>query len=181
MVKILAIVPMYIEGRGNCTKLITVNGHEMVLNKNIDIVLIDILKSRLVCYDSLIKKTREITSINRYFPLYVTSFEMLIPMKVREVKVIGDRAYGYINENYIESLYKGVIKVKKGFEFKLIERESTFNKRRSLCKKIKEEFYMDKNLALIYGDGTNINEKVEEIENELKELTKKLSKCKKSK
>ena len=96
---IVYIIPEYIEGLGDCTKLLTSTGEVKIIEKNIDTVMKRIMRDRLISQKDLYKKTYEITNLKRNFPLYLTNLEMLLPLKCREIKMKGDRAYGYINEN----------------------------------------------------------------------------------
>ena len=150
---IVYIIPEYIDGLGDCTKLLTSTGEVKIIEKNIDTVMKGIMRDRLISQKDLYKKTYEITNLKRNFPLYLTNLEMLLPLKCREIKMKGDRAYGYINEKYIKSIYKGKITTLQGEEIILKERETTFLERIKVAELLKNKFQNDKYLSLLYGSN----------------------------
>ncbi|KMT22898.1 hypothetical protein [Clostridium cylindrosporum] len=167
---ILAIRPVYIKDKGDCTMVLKEGTKEILIEKPIDIVIEDEMALRMVDLKVLKKKIKEITKMKKNYPLYPTNEEMLVLVKLREAKVVGDRAYGYINNNYIDSVYNGVIITKGGEKYKLQESEKTFNRRRGLCELIEEEFQRDSHLRLIYGNSSKY---AEEIKRDIVELANK--------
>ncbi len=154
------IIPEYIEGIGDCTKLLTATGKEKIIEKNIDTVLKQIMKDRLISQRDLYRKTYELTKMKRNFPLYLTNQEMLITFKCRKIKAQGDRAFGYINQKYIHSVYRGKITTLDGKQLNLLERQSTFMERMEVADELKNQFQNDKYLSLLYNSNESKKSKL---------------------
>lgn len=167
---IMTIKPVYIEGKGDCTEVIATSSGRVLIEKKIKTVMEEIMENRLISYKFLNKRIKEITGVNKLYPIYPTYLEMFIPMNIRTPMISGDAAYGYINENYIDSIYKGVIKTKSGEEFKLLEKESTFNKRRELCEIIRNHFENDKYLSIMFDKPIDVSREIQNIEKDMEIL-----------
>lgn len=173
MNKLIAIIPIYIEGKGDCTKVISTNNKVEIIEKSIESVIGSLMKKRVISYGELCKRTKDITGMGKNFPLYMTGVELMVPMKVRKCKLPRDRVYGFINVDYIMSVYKKVVKTKSNGDYHLLENESTFNRRLEMAEFVRQKFDNDETLGKIYGNNKLINEIIE-IKEELTKLMGKI-------
>lgn len=98
---ILAILPKYIEGRGNCTVVVKGNGENLILDKNIKTTIGLLGKYYMIDLDEVKKRYREIVLSKNLIPIPLSKEDILVPLKTRYPICKNDGAFGYVNHRFI--------------------------------------------------------------------------------
>ena len=103
--KIAAIIPCY-TATGDNTVIYSTDGSTTVLASRVRAVIGRLAKSRAVDLAALRTRTRSITERTNLEPLPLAPGLVLVPVKVRRPRVIGDPTTGYINLHTIAGICK---------------------------------------------------------------------------
>ncbi|WP_313755600.1 competence protein ComK [Tissierella sp.] len=101
---IMAIVPEYVEGRGNCTKIYAMDMEPVILDKSIKTIIRLIGKHYMIDLGELKKRYRNLISSPNLVPIPLSKRDIFIPFKTRVPMYKNDGAFGYINMKYIEKI-----------------------------------------------------------------------------
>lgn len=129
--EILAILPKYISGRGNCTIVVKEGGYKVVLNKSIKTTVRLLGKHYMIDLDEVKKRYREIVFSTNLIPIPLSKRDIFVPLKTRYPLCRNDGAFGYINLRFIESVKREslstLIYLKYGFIVECLSSISTVN------------------------------------------------------
>lgn len=104
--KIIAILPIYLDTKGNSTKIIIENKEDMFIYSR----TIRVLKSIAGYFTLDLRKVRneygKIIESKNMVPIPLTKRDILIPMKTRKPISKNDGSIGYFNLKYIEDILK---------------------------------------------------------------------------
>lgn len=98
-----AILPVYIEDKGNCTAIYT-KEDTITQEKAIRSVMINLCKHYHLDLAASNKTYGELLSIKKQPPIPLSHNQVFIPVKVRQPVIKHDGAYGYINIDSIEKI-----------------------------------------------------------------------------
>ena len=98
-----AILPVYIEDKGNCT-LIYTREDEVILEKALKSTIRNLCKYYHLDLKASNKTYGDLLSINKQPPIPLSPNQVFVPVKVRKPIVSHDGAYGYINIDSIEKI-----------------------------------------------------------------------------
>jgi len=101
---IMAIVPEYVEDRGNCTKIYAMDIEPMILDKSIKTIIRLIGKHYMIDLGELKKRYRDLISSPNLVPIPLSKKDIFIPFKTRVPMYKNDGAFGYINMKHIEKI-----------------------------------------------------------------------------
>lgn len=104
--ELMAIVPQYIEQRGNCTVLYAKGLQPVVMDKSIKTVIRLIGKHYMIDLDEARKRYSTLMSSSILVPIALSKKDVFVPFKTRVPMYKNDGAFSYINMNYIKKIKK---------------------------------------------------------------------------
>lgn len=122
---LMAIVPEYMDHRGNCTILYSKYHEPLIVERNIQTTLKLIAKYYMIDLKEMKKRYGKVVSSPNLVPIPLSKKDIFIPVKTRIPMLKNDGAFSYINTKYIE-------KVSKDKENTIIHLEKN-TKIRALC------------------------------------------------
>ncbi|WP_353095836.1 competence protein ComK [Tissierella praeacuta] len=102
--EIMAILPQYVDNRGNCTKIYTMDTEPLILEKSIKTAMRLIGKHYMIDLMELKKRYRDLVSSPNLVPIPLSKRDVFIPFKTRVPMYKNDGAFGYINMRYIKKI-----------------------------------------------------------------------------
>lgn len=102
--EIMAILPEYVDNRGNCTKIYTMGIDPIIFDKSIKTILRLIGKHYMIDLRELKKRYGALVSSPNLVPIPLSKRDVFIPLKTRVPMYKNDGAFGYINMKYIEKI-----------------------------------------------------------------------------
>ncbi|EOC99400.1 hypothetical protein [Caldisalinibacter kiritimatiensis] len=130
--KIIAVVPLYIDMKGNSTKITTKESGDVFIYKTIHTVLKLLGKYFMIDLSASRKYYGEVIGASNIIPIPFDSENIFIPVKVRKPLSKNDGSFGYVNLKYIKDIEErkdGVYIVMKGNnEIKSLQRFKTVQK-----------------------------------------------------
>lgn len=133
------IFPEYVERVGDCCRVATSDG-DTIYQKSIKSVLNSIYKERYLDIREIKHKCSKVVNQNNLTPMYVSSEEILIPMKVRNPRIVRDGGYGYINALIIDEVEEEFVRTKNKDELLFLDNKRIIIKRIKMARIIKEAF-----------------------------------------
>lgn len=103
---IMAIVPEYVENKGNCSKLYVSGMESVVLEKNIKSVIKQISKYYMLDLNQFKIKYSTLVSSPNLVPIAFSRLDVFVPIKTRIPMYKNDGAFAYVNIRYIENIKK---------------------------------------------------------------------------
>lgn len=104
--ELMAIVPQYIEQRGNCTVLYAKGLQPVVVDKSIKTVIRLIGKHYMIDLEEAKKRYSTLMSSSILVPIALSKKDVFVPFKTRVPMYKNDGAFSYINMNYIQKIKK---------------------------------------------------------------------------
>lgn len=104
--EIIAILPIYIKLKGNCTLLYSRDGDTCKVGKTVKTMLNQLSLFYLLNLKATRKYYGELLSIKNLVPIPFNEGNVFIPIKFRIPICRNDGSMGYINVNYIENIEK---------------------------------------------------------------------------
>ena len=135
---IIAIVPQYIEGIGDCCKVKQENG-EILHERKLNTVIREIYRTNLVDFSAVKQKSASILRQKCLIPLYVSAIEILIPIKVRQPLFVSDCCYGYVNVFEIKKVFNKEILLKNGERIAFLDTKRAIQKRELMAEILEEK------------------------------------------
>lgn len=102
--ELMAIVPQYIEQKGNCTVLYAKGLQPVVVDKTIKTVIRLIGKYYMIDLDEARKRYSTLMSSSILVPIALSKKDVFVPFKTRVPMYKNDGAFSYINMNYIQKI-----------------------------------------------------------------------------
>lgn len=133
------IIPDYIEGLGNCTRLKDQSG-EHVLNKTVKSQLKSICNEQMIDLRIAKRKAEKILGQRNLIPIYLNSAEIYIPVRLRKPMVVRDGGYGYVNYFMIEKIMDKHIILKDKSNLNYIGSKRSLMKRYKMAEVLIESF-----------------------------------------
>jgi len=141
---ISALLPVYTQGVGDTTVLITLEGNQRVIHKKIKAVLKSIASSLSYDIVELRRKYGEILGQKVKIPIPLKHDLILMHVVVRQPLVQGDQTFGYINLSCIEEVIKEgkycTVVLKNGVDIQLLQSYSTTQKNILNAQLVKKHF-----------------------------------------
>ena len=130
--ELMAIVPKYIDYRGNCTILYSNSREPLILDKSIKTTLRLIEKHYMIDIRELKNRYASLVSSPNLVPIPLSKKDIFIPLKTRIPMYKNDGAFGYINMKYIEKIFPKknitIVQLSNGINFKCLCSLSTTSK-----------------------------------------------------
>lgn len=104
--ELMAILPQYVDNRGNCTILYTKKEQPLILEKNIKSVLRKICKYYMLDLQETKKRYAPLISSPGLVPIPFSRKDIFIPLKTRLPLCKNDGAMGYVNMKHIKNITK---------------------------------------------------------------------------
>lgn len=104
--EIIAIIPLYVDMRGNSTKIITKEEKEAYIYKSIKTVIALLAKYFMIDLASSRQYYGKIIGCTNIVPLAFNKDNVFAPLKVRKAIGKNDGSFGYFNIRFINELYK---------------------------------------------------------------------------
>src|SRR5699024_490019 len=185
---ILAIEPVYIKDKGNCTRVYTEKNEDIAIHKTIRTVINNICKYYHFDIKESKKTYGELLNLKKFPPIPFNSDNVFIYIKMRKPRCIHDGAYGYVKLDEIYKLKEEKdnttkIYLRNGNKIKSLSTINTINKRINNGRTVKqlskgkdnrvikenESYYIDKDelatkkdIALIYMEMMKIKNIIKE-------------------
>ena len=99
--ELMAIVPVYVQAKGNCTIVYMKGSEPFVVDRRIKNVLNIISKHYMIDLSEVKKRYRNIVSSPNLVPIPLSRRDVFVPFKTRVPMYKNDGAFSYINMNYI--------------------------------------------------------------------------------
>ena len=104
--EIIAIVPKYVDSKGNCTIVHRTDSTPLTLDKTIKTVIKLIGKNYMIDLNEMKKKYRPLLPSHNLMPIPLSKNDVFIPFKTRIPMYKNDGAFSYINMKYIKEIKK---------------------------------------------------------------------------
>lgn len=104
--EIMAIVPEYVDLKGNCTTIHRKDLDPLVLDKTIKTVIRLVGKYYMIDLNSMKKRYSPLLSSRNLMPIPLSRNDILIPFKTRIPMYKNDGAFSYVNMKYIKEIKK---------------------------------------------------------------------------
>ncbi|MBS4538157.1 hypothetical protein GOQ27_06765 [Clostridium sp. D2Q-11] len=129
---IIAMIPVYVEGKGNSTKIIFEKYEDLYIHNRTRTVLKLIADYYTVDLRSIRREYGKGIESKNMIPIPLNKRDVLIQIKTRRPISKNDGSTGYFNLRYIEKIVKKdddiYIRTTKGEEIKVLNRERTIIK-----------------------------------------------------
>ncbi len=111
--KIIALLPVYLAMKGNCTRVITLKGGSYEIERTVKTVLKQMSKFFLVDLNHIKAYYGNLLNVKNLTPIPFNKDHIFIPVKVRRPIARNDGSLGYINISYIKKVVsiKGKTKI----------------------------------------------------------------------
>lgn len=129
---IIAIVPQYIENKGNCTVVYTKVGEPKIFEMRINTMLKNIFKYYMIDYTAAKEVYGGLLMSKNSVPLPLTKEDVLLPLKISKPMIKNDGAAGYFNIKYIKGCVKNgkttIIHLENDIKLECLYNENTVKK-----------------------------------------------------
>lgn len=129
---LIALIPIYKDMEGDCTKILTGNLKEYHIYKNIRTVVNILAKYKLIDLSQNRKYYGDKLGCKNLVPIPLDKETILTPVKLRKTICKGDSTFGYINVKYIKNIEErdgiGVINLKGNIKLEALQKISTVEK-----------------------------------------------------
>ncbi|WFA08580.1 competence protein ComK [Tissierella sp. Yu-01] len=102
--EIMAFVPIYVEGKGNCTKVYTKYNEPEILEKNLKSVVRNLCKFYMIDLNETRRRYKSLLSSPNLVPLPFSKRDIFIPLRTRKPLLKNDGATGYFNMKHIKKI-----------------------------------------------------------------------------
>jgi len=102
--RIIAILPVYLPMKGNCTTFITLQGGNYEVNKTVKAVLRQMSSYFLVDLNHIKAYYGSLLNVKNLIPIPFNKDNVFIPIKVRKPISRNDGSIGYINIDHIKKV-----------------------------------------------------------------------------
>lgn len=133
------VIPKYIEGRGSCSIVKDDNGTS-ILDMGIRSALKRMFASKMLDINIVRKRCSSEVLQKNLIPLFLTRYEILMPIKVRKPIVSRDGGYGYINALQIKSIEGDKVVLKSGEIINFVESKRAVTKRVKVTMRLADKF-----------------------------------------
>ncbi len=106
--ELMAILPLYVDDKGNCTMVYTKKGQPKIIEKNMRSVMNKICKHYMIDLKETKKRYSSLISAPSQVPIPLSKNDVFIPLKTRNPLYKNDGAMGYINIKHIKNITKTV-------------------------------------------------------------------------
>lgn len=128
----MAIIPTYVDSKGNCTTVHRKDFDPLVLDKTIKTIIRLIGKYYMIDLNSMKKRYSPLLSSRNLIPIPLSRTDILIPFKTRVPMYKNDGAFSYINMKYIKEIKKNdsttIVILNNGLEVDCLCSLDTVNK-----------------------------------------------------
>lgn len=129
---IMAILPVYIPMRGNCSHILTFKGETYEVHKTVKTMLMTLSKFYFIDLKSTKRYYGNILNIKNLIPIPLDKENIFIPLKVRKPICKNDGSIGYVNIKYIDKITekerKSIIHLNNGSTVECLNTIETVNK-----------------------------------------------------
>lgn len=117
--EIIAILPLYIDMKGNSTKIITKKQNEVYIYKSIKAFITLLAKYFMIDLNSSRKYYGKVIGCTNIVPLPFNKDNVFVPLKVRKPISKNDGSFGYFNIRFVNDIIKKSNKVYVSLEKEL--------------------------------------------------------------
>lgn len=129
---IMAILPVYIPMKGNCSRILTFKGETYEIDKTVRTMLIRLSKLYFIDLKAIKEYYGSILNIKNLIPIPLDKENIFIPLKVRKPICKNDGSLGYVNIKYIKGMAekeeKTIIHLSNESTIKCLNTMETVNK-----------------------------------------------------
>lgn len=129
---IIAIVPEYVDSKGNCTIIHREDLNPLILDKTIKTVISLVGRYYMIDFNAMKKRYSSLLSSRNLIPIALSRDDILIPFKTRIPMYKNDGAFSYINMKYIKEIKKNknttIVTLSSGLEIDCLCSLDTVNK-----------------------------------------------------
>lgn len=129
---IMAILPVYLPMKGNCSYILTYEGETYEIEKTVKTTLIKLSKIYLLDLKAAREYYGNILNVKNLIPIPLDKENIFIPIKVRRPICRNDGSRGYVNIKYIDRVYekeeKTIIKLRNEKNIVCLNTLDTVNK-----------------------------------------------------
>lgn len=104
---IMAILPVYIPMKGNCSYILTFKGEKHEFDKRANTMLIRLSRYYFIDLKSIKRYYGNLLNVKNLIPIPLDGENIFIPLKVRKPILRNDGSIGYVNIKYIERITEG--------------------------------------------------------------------------
>ncbi|NLK44247.1 MAG: hypothetical protein GX300_07635 [Tissierellia bacterium] len=101
---LVALLPEYIDLKGNCTIIFGRDTKKIIVEKSIKAVIKSIAKYYMLDLNEAKKRYKPLVSSSNLIPIPLTKSDVFIPIKTRRPMYKNDGAFGYVNIKYIKEV-----------------------------------------------------------------------------
>jgi len=101
---IVALLPKYIDLKGNCTIIYGKDTKKLIVEKSIKAVIRSIAKYYMLDLNEAKKRYKPLVFSSNLIPIPFTKSDVFIPIKTRKPMYKNDGAFGYVNIKYIREV-----------------------------------------------------------------------------
>jgi hypothetical protein len=134
---LISIMPRYVEGAGDCCR-VKRKGGEVIHKKKLNTILKEVFRDYCTDFCAIKKITTKLLNQKTLVPVYVSSQEIMIPLKVREPLFKGDGCYGYVNIFEIKKVFNKEILLVDGETISFLDTKRTIQKRERMAETLKD-------------------------------------------
>jgi len=104
---IMAILPVYIPMKGNCSCILTFEGERHEFDKRVNTMLMRLSRFYFIDLKSIKRYYGNLLNVKNLIPVPLDGENIFIPLKVRKPILRNDGSIGYVNIKYIERVTEG--------------------------------------------------------------------------
>jgi len=104
---IMAILPVYIPMKGNCSYILTFEGGKHEYDKKVNTMLIRLSRFYFIDLKSIKRYYGNLLNVKNLIPIPLDRENIFIPLKVRKPILKNDGSIGYVNIKYIDKITEG--------------------------------------------------------------------------
>lgn len=132
------MIPEYRDGHGSCCRIKDNNGEE-VHEHTLQVMLKRIINERGMDLRTLKKQCSKEIMQRNLVPLYLSSQEVLMPLKVRNPRVKRDGGYGYINAMAIKKIDNTRVIMKDDTSIEFLESRRAVLRRHKISQRLHQQ------------------------------------------
>lgn len=129
---LVAVIPKYIDQKGNCTILYGTKSKPKIVEKSVKTVIRLLGKYYMIDLGEVKKRYKSVILSSNLMPIPLSKQDILVPIKTRKPIIKNDGAFGYINIKYVKGTKQGngttIIYLKNGTAIECLCSPSTWEK-----------------------------------------------------
>ena len=152
---LISIMPRYVEGIGDCCRVKRSEG-EILHKKKLNTIFKEVFWGYCADFSAIKKITTNILNQKTLVPIYASSWEIMIPIKVRQPLFRGDCCYGYVNIFQIKKVFNQEILLVDGERIAFLDTKRAIEKRESMAEALRDRLPGMVKAGFLYTPGCNL-------------------------